>query len=188
MGIRHVGEETAELLANHLDLRTKAVTLKKAQKKNQLSLFSEDTGEEKVEAAQTEEFLEQLQKLSLEDLNGIEGVGDKVAESIFEWAHSPATKPLIQKFARAGILLLVSNQKKSDKLAGLTFVVTGTLPTLSRDQAKELIKQNGGKASSSVSKKTDYVLAGSEPGSKYDTAEKLGVKIIDESAFLALIK
>jgi DNA ligase (NAD+) len=66
-------------------------------------------------------------------------------------------------------------------------VITGTLPSLSRDQARELIKQNGGKASSSVSKQTDYVLAGSEPGSKYDTAEKLGVKIIDEKTFLTML-
>lgn len=188
MGIRHVGEETAELLANHLNLRTKSVVLKKSQKKNQLSLFAEDTGEEKVDAADVMEFLDEMEKLSLEELNGIEGIGDKVAESIFKWVHARGTEPLLRKFARAGILLLVDHRKKSDKLAGLTFVITGTLPTLSRDQAKELIKHNQGKVSSSVSKKTDYVLAGTEPGSKYETAEKLGVKIIDETHFLRLIR
>lgn len=188
MGIRHVGEETADLLAGHLDLKTKPITLKKSQKKNQLSLFAEDAGEEKVEAAEVMDFLNEMKKLTPEELSGIEGIGEKVGESIFEWVHAPSTHALLEKFERAGIVLLVTNQKRSSKLEGLTFVITGTLPTLSRDQAKELIKQNGGKASSSVSKKTDYVLAGSEPGSKYETAEKLGVKIIDEDGFLKLIK
>jgi len=187
MGIRHVGEETAEVLANHLNLKTKTLTLKKSQKKNQMSLFTEDTGEEKVEAAEVTELMAELKRITPEELNGIEGIGDKVGESIFEWIHAPSTEALLTKFARTGILLLTSNQKKSDKLAGLTFVITGTLPTLSRDQVKDLIKQNAGKVSSSVSKKTDYVLAGTEPGSKYDTAEKLGVKIIDENAFQKLL-
>lgn len=186
MGIRHVGEETADLLAQHLELNTKTITLKKGQKKNQMSLFAEEVAEEKVDVAEIPELQEELKKLTIEELNGIEGVGEKVAESIFEWIQDEKTENYLDKFDRAGIKLLVQVSNKSTKLEGLTFVITGTLPTLSRDQAKELIKQNGGKASSSVSKKTDYVLAGSEPGSKYETAEKLGVKIIDEKKFLSM--
>ena len=102
-------------------------------------------------------------------------------------AVSTGVAEIRRNIDRAGVRLLVPVRKKSTKLSGLTFVITGTLPTLSRDQAKTLIKQNGGKASSSVSKKTDYVLAGSEPGSKYDTAEKLGIKIIDEKKFLSML-
>lgn len=187
MGIRHVGEETADLLAQHLVLKTKTITLKKAQKKNQLSLFVEEVAEEKVDVAEIPELQEKLKKLSIEELNGIEGVGEKVAQSIFEWIQDKKHESYLSKFDRAGIKLLVPVSNKSTKFAGLTFVITGTLPTLSRDNAKELIKQNGGKASSSVSKKTDYVLAGSEPGSKYETAEKLGVKIIDEKKFLSML-
>ncbi len=187
MGIRHVGEETADLLAQHLELKTKTIILKKAQKKNQMSLFAEEVAEEKVDVAEIPELHDELKKLTIEELNGIEGVGEKVAQSIYEWIQDDKTEAYLSKFDRAGIKLLVPVSNKSTKFDGLTFVITGTLPTLSRDQAKELIKQNGGKASSSVSKKTDYVLAGSEPGSKYETAEKLGVKIIDEKKFLNML-
>lgn len=187
LGIRHVGEETAELLADHFDLETKAVTLKKEQKKNQLSLFTEDAGEGKIEVASIYDLHKELKKLTPETLNDIEGIGDKVAESIYEWVQDKKTESQLNKFDRVGIRLLIPPRSRSDKLRGQTFVITGTLPSLSRDQAKELIKQHGGKTSSSVSKKTDHVLAGSEPGSKYETAEKLGVNIIDEKKFLAMI-
>ena len=187
MGIRHVGEETAELLADHLNLKTRTITLKKNQKKNQLSLFTEESAEEKADVAEIPELQKELGKLTIEELSGIEGIGEKVAQSIHDWIQDKKTEAYLGKFDRAGVKLLVPAGNKSSKFAGLTFVITGTLPTLSRDQAKELIKQNGGKASSSVSKQTDYVLAGSEPGSKYDTAEKLGVKIIDEGKFMSML-
>jgi DNA ligase (NAD+) len=187
MGIRHVGEETAELLAEHLDLKTKRITLKKEQQKKQLSLFTEEAAEETVEVAEIPEMQKALRRLNIEELSAIEGIGEKVAEAIDEWIKDPKTQAYLQKFDRVGIKLTVPPRHKSNKLKGATFVITGTLPSLSRDQARELIKQNGGKASSSVSKQTDYVLAGSEPGSKYDTAEKLGVKIIDEKTFLTML-
>lgn len=186
MGIRHVGEETADLLAEHLDLKTHPIKLKKEQQKNQLSLFTEENDDE-VEVASIKELSHELKKLTLDVLNEIEGIGEKVAESIVEWAHASETHKLLEKFERAGIKLRVTKRSTSDTLSGLTFVITGTLPTLSRDQAKDLIKANGGKASSAVSKNTDYVVAGSEPGTKYEKAEKLGVKIIGEEAFLKMI-
>jgi DNA ligase (NAD+) len=89
------------------------------------------------------------------------------------------------------ILTLQKEQKPaggSSAITGKVFVLTGTLPTLSRDVAKEMIKQAGGKVSSSVSKNTDYVLAGNDPGSKYDDAQKLGVTIIDEEGLINLLK
>ncbi len=187
MGIRHVGQETADILAKHLNLEAKPITLKKAQKKNQMSLFAEEVVEEKVDVADIPELLAKLSKVSVEELNGVEGVGEKVAQSIYDWIQDEKREAYLNKFDRAGIKLLVPVSNKSTKFDGLTFVITGTLPTLSRDQAKDMIKQNGGKASSSVSKKTDYVLAGSEAGSKYETAEKLGVKIIDEAKFLSML-
>jgi len=188
LGIRYVGEETADILANHVQLKTKKITLKKKQKKNQLSLFSEESVNEEVEVASVEDLYDDLSKLSLEELGAIEGIGDKVASTIFKWAQSETAEAYLRKFERVGIKLLVSSQKKSNKLEGKTFVITGTLPSLSRDKAKEIIKMNGGRTSSSVSKKTDYVLSGTEPGNKYNKAEELGIRIIDEYEFLKLIK
>ena len=128
MGIRHVGEETAELLAKQLNLATKAVTLKKGQKKKQLSLFAEQTNDERVEVASVLELISKLQDLELDQLNAIEGIGDKVAESIHEWIKDKKTTAFLKKFDRAGIKLTVPEQNRSSKLEGLTFVITGTLP------------------------------------------------------------
>lgn len=188
LGIRHVGEETAEILSNHLRLEGKRVELKREDRKNQLSLFQDAAADEAVELATVSDLAESMKTMSAQTLDQVEGFGDKVARSIFDWFQSPANQSLLKKFDRAGVRLMVSNKKHSDKLDGLTFVITGTLPSLSRDQAKDMIKLNGGKCSSSVSRKTDYVLAGSEPGSKYESAEKLGIKIIDEEAFLKLLR
>ncbi|MBU1017557.1 NAD-dependent DNA ligase LigA [Patescibacteria group bacterium] len=188
LGIRYVGDETAEILAEHLTLTAKEIEVKEEQKRDQMSLFTEESKTKKVNAADIESLIDNIQKLTLETLNDIDGIGDKVAESIHEWFNDAKNIHYLKKFQRADIKLTVEDRsEKSDKLKDLTFVITGTLPTLSRDKAKELIKQNGGKTTSAVSKNTDYVLAGTEPGSKYDTAEKLGVKIIDEKAFLGMV-
>ena len=187
MGIRYVGEETADILANHLELKTEAVTLKQEQKKNQLNLFLNEEDEDTIEVASLEELIRHLKALNLETLNHIDGVGEKVAEAIEKWGQDEKTHKLLEKFGRVGVKLRVTATSKSNELEGKTFVITGTLPSLSRDQAKALIKKHGGKATSSVSKKTDFVLAGSEPGSKYEKAGKLGVKIVDEPTFLKMI-
>ena len=188
LGIRFVGAETAELLASHLTLKTHSITLASAQKRDQMALFEEESVGETVEVAEIDEFLSVLQSLSSEDLISIEGIGEKVAESIYEWMHNPDTIALLKKLQNNGVKLKVSNIEKGDSLKDLTFVITGTLPTLSRDKAKELVKQNGGKVTSSVSKKTDYLLAGSEPGSKYEQAERLEIEIINEDKFLKMIQ
>ena len=188
LGIRYVGAETAELLASHLTLKTHKIEIKKTQKRDQMTLFTEEQPKKQIEVAEIKSLIDEMQKLSLEELMDIEGIGDKVAESIYEWFKDEKSTRYLKKLERVGVKLTIEGKKaKSTKLKGLTFVITGTLPSLSRDKAKELIKQNGGKATSSVSKNTDYVLAGSEPGSKYDTAKKLGVKIIDEKKFLEII-
>ena len=193
LGLRYVGDETAEILAEHLILETKEIEIKEEQKRDQMSLFSDsfDSAQgdaKKINAADIESFIDEIQKLSLEDLMDIDGIGNKVAEAIHEWFNNEKNVKYLQKFQRVGIKLTVEDQsEKSDKLKDLTFVITGTLPTLSRDKAKELIKQNGGHVTSAVSKNTDYVLAGSEPGSKYDKAEKLGVKIIGEEDLRGMV-
>ena len=189
MGIRFVGVGTAELLANHLTLATHSVTIKAEQKKEQMALFEEKVESEKIEVAEMKDLIQALKPLSLEDLQEkIEGIGDKVAESIYEWINTPKTITYLKKFQRNGVKLTVeSGPEQTDKLKEFTFVITGTLPTLSRERAKDLIKQNGGKVTAAVSKKTTHLLAGSEPGSKYEKAKKMGIKIVTEEELLGMI-
>jgi DNA ligase (NAD+) len=131
--------------------------------------------------------LKKIRNATYEELSGIEGVGEKVAESVVEFFSSDKNSKLIDKLLEEVDIL---KQKKylSNKLSGHVFVITGTLPTLSRDQAKKLIEGNGGKVSGSVSSKTSYLLAGENGGSKYSEAVKLGIKIINEEELTKLIK
>lgn len=131
---------------------------------------------------------EKFRKASEQELARIEGVGPIVASSVSEWFadshHSKKVDELLKQ-------VTIENPKPkttSAKVSGKTFVLTGTLPTLSRDEAKELIRKVGGKVAGSVSKKTDYVVAGESAGSKLDEAQKLGVSVISEAEFLKLIK
>ena len=122
-----------------------------------------------------------------EDIVAIEGFGGVMAESVAAFFSKEGTKDLISRLAAAGVNMEYRGNRRSDKLAGLTIVVTGTLPTLSRDEAEALIAQNGGKASSSVSKKTSYVLAGENAGSKLTKAAELSVPVIDEDELKRMI-
>lgn len=101
--------------------------------------------------------------------------------------REPHRIALINRLKQLGLNMNYSGQKVSDKLAGLTFVLTGTLPTLKRDEAKEMIEKRGGKCSGSVSKKTSYVVAGEEAGSKLTKANELGVPVLTEEQFLQMI-
>lgn len=125
--------------------------------------------------------LDDLAKAGVDELTEVEEVGPKVAESIAEFFSEKANQELLRKLKRAGLRFQQERKAPRDtRLAGKTFVFTGTLPHLSRDEAAALVSARGGKVSSSVSKKTDYVVAGADPGSKYDKARELGVTIIDE--------
>lgn len=120
------------------------------------------------------------------ELSQIEGVGEIIAKSIRDYFESKENKQVLQHLLKE--VEIVGEQKKnSNKLSGKTFVITGTLPTLSRDEAKDLIRDNGGDVSSSVSKKTSFVLAGEDPGSKYERAIELGIKVIDEKELLEMV-
>jgi DNA ligase (NAD+) len=135
--------------------------------------------------------LDALSKARADKLQEIAGVGPRVAESVAEWFARPVNKNVIKKLKAAGVWpqggqSAVSN-KQSDKLAGLTFVITGTLPTFSRDDAKELIESHGGKVTDNVSKKTSYLVLGEAPGSKYEKAKSLGVKIVGEEELKKLV-
>ena len=133
--------------------------------------------------------LENIQKVSFEDLDSIKDVGDVVAKSVYDWFQNEYNQKLLDKFKKAGLhVLKQESAQKSLKLKGQTFVFTGSMDDLSREQAEELVRVHGGDISSSVSKEIDYVVAGSEPGSKYEKAQKLGVKIISEKEFLSMVK
>lgn len=128
--------------------------------------------------------IDSVSQASQADLESIEGVGPRIAASIVAWFSRPANQALIEKFRQAGVTLQVAQPAQAERaprsLAGLTFVITGTLPTWSRTEAKEFIEQHGGKVTGSVSKNTAYVVMGDNPGSKADKAQSLNIPILDE--------
>jgi DNA ligase (NAD+) len=152
LGIRFVGERTAELLA--------------------------------------EEFgsIEALESATAEELERVEEVGPRISQAILEFSAQPANKSLVENLKDAGVDMTAEKKARSTQLAGLTFVLTGTLPTLTRDEAKRRIEAAGGKTAGSVSKKTNYVVAGEDAGSKLDKARALDVRILNEAELLAMLK
>ena len=153
LGIRFVGERTAELLA--------------------------------------EEFgsLDMIAAAGAEELQEAPEVGPKVAESVFQFFREPRNQELVNRLRAAGLRFEYQSARPSGgALDGLTFVLTGTLPTLTREEAKRLIEIAGGKVSGSVSKKTNYVVAGEDSGSKLAKARALGVQVVNEAELLELIK
>jgi DNA ligase (NAD+) len=133
--------------------------------------------------------LDEVFAASVDQLTECEDIGEVIAQSVFQWEGDPQNQKLIANLRKAGLNFksaLYQPKAKAGPLAGRTFVLTGTLPTLKREEATAKIEAAGGKVSGSVSKKTDYVVAGAEAGSKLDKAQKLGVKIIDEPELLRL--
>ena len=132
--------------------------------------------------------LDKLASATVEELSEVPEVGPKVAASIVEFFSEPANRKLVEKLRKAGLRFTEERKAPRDsRLAGKTFVFTGALAHRSREQAEELVVSHGGKVASSVSKKTDYVVVGTEPGSKYDKAKSLGITILDEAQFKKLL-
>jgi DNA ligase (NAD+) len=152
LGIRFVGERTAQFLAEHFGA------------------------------------LDELVKANEEELQQVEEVGPRIAKSIVEFFAEPKNRELVEELRAAGLTLRGKKKERGTKLTGKTFVLTGTLANYSRDEAKKLIEDAGGKVTGSVSKKTDYVVAGADAGSKLDKARELGVDVIDESTMEKLLK
>lgn len=167
LGIRHVGEETALLLASSPLIK----------------------GRDREGYVTTNNFIKYFQSLSKEELEEIDDIGPKVAESIYNYFHDEDRIDLIKRLFDNGITIKETQKHTNTetRLEGKTFVLTGTLESLTRDDAKEKIRQAGGKISSSVSKNTDYVVAGEDPGSKLDKAQSLGVTILNEEEFMSLV-
>src|SRR6202161_1772675 len=151
LGIRMVGERTAQFLAEHFG------------------------------------SMEALESAGGEELQDVNEVGPRIAESIVEFFGIAANRKLVERLREAGLTLCGQKKQRGTKLAGKTFVLTGTLAHFTRDEAKKMIEDAGGKVTGSVSKKTDYVVAGADAGSKLDKAKDLGVKVVDEKEMQQLL-
>jgi len=142
----------------------------------------------------TQQFptVEQLASASAAQIEGVYGIGPEIAQSVSQWFQVPANQTLINRLREAGLQLAAqvrtTTKPKSQALSGKTFVLTGTLPTLKRDEAKELIEKAGGKVTNSVSSKTDYVVVGEEAGSKLEKAQSLGITQLSEAQLMELLK
>ena len=132
--------------------------------------------------------LDSLMEAELEELTRIPDIGGITANYIVEWFRNPQSQHLIGRLREAGVDFSSHEEKKDDRFAGLTFVLTGTLQQYTRDEASAIIESYGGKTSGSVSKKTSYVLAGENAGSKLTKAESLGIPILSEADFAAMIR
>jgi DNA ligase (NAD+) len=132
--------------------------------------------------------IDAIMKASTEELAAVDGVGDVIAKAAREFFDRPGTSEIVEKLRRAGVRFEEERAKPTGPLVGKTFVITGTLEKFSREEAGERIEALGGKVTSSLSKKTDYLVVGASPGSKVDKATKLGVRALDEAAFLALLE
>jgi DNA ligase (NAD+) len=152
LGIRMVGERTAQFLAEHFG------------------------------------SMEEIENASIEELQSVDEVGPKIAESIAEFFSNAANRKLVERLGAAGLAFKGKKKERGTKLAGKTFVLTGTLAHFTRDEAKKMIEDAGGKVTGSVSKKTDYVVAGTDAGSKLDKAKELGVAVIDEKEMEKLLR
>ncbi len=151
LGIRFVGERTAELLAQEFG------------------------------------SIEALMEASAEELERVEEVGPRISQAILEFFADKENRNLVKRLEDAGVDMTAEKKQRSTQLSGLTFVLTGTLPKMTREEAKEKIEAAGGKTAGSVSKKTSYVVAGEEAGSKLDKARELKIPVIDEEGLLALL-
>jgi len=151
LGIRFVGERTAEFLAQHFG------------------------------------SLDAIMQAGVEELQEVNEVGPRVAQSIYDFFQEPKNVELVERLRQAGLTFTGKKREKGTRLAGKTFVLTGTLANHSRDEARKMIEDAGGKVTGSVSKKTDYVVAGADPGSKLDKARELGVSVIGEEEMLRLV-
>lgn len=184
LALPRFGEKSADNLITAINER-REISLARFLVAMSIPNVGEETAEDLAEHFGT---LEKIKKAKLEELQAISGVGPIVGQSVFAWFQDEQNLAMVDGLLEEIKVLSFGKTNKSRRLAALTFVLTGTLPTLSRDQAKELIRRNGGEVSSSVSSKTDYVLAGEEVGSKLDKAQELGVKIIDEKEFKKMLR
>ena len=152
LGIRHIGQKAAKLLAGRFGT------------------------------------MNAVMEASLDDINAIDGFGEIMAESVVRFFELEPSRKMVEELARAGVRMVDNSERADDRFAGMTFVLTGTLPTLKRDEAAALIERYGGKTAGSVSKKTSVVLAGEDAGGKLAKARQLGIRVISQAEFEEMLK
>lgn len=178
-----MGRKSAENLVNAIE-----TSKSRGLEKLLYALGVRQVGEVAAESiARKLRTLEACMSASIEDYTAIEDIGEITAAALVEFFADDDTRALIERLTALGLKTDANAEERAETLAGLTFVLTGTLPTMTRDEASALIKQAGGKVSGSVSKKTSYVVAGEEAGSKLTKANELGVKVIDEDGLKSLL-
>jgi DNA ligase (NAD+) len=181
--LERVGEKTADALLEQIE-RSKKQPLQRVL----LGLGIRHVGERTAQAL-AEEFgsIDVLIAATEEELTRVNDIGPKVAATVLEFFSNQRNLDLVERLRGYGLTFTAERKVRGTALSGLTFVLTGTLPTLTREDAKERIEAAGGKVSGSVSKKTDYVVAGEEAGSKLEKAQSLGVAVVDEAGLLAML-
>jgi DNA ligase (NAD+) len=183
-GLERMGERSAQNLVNAIS-ESKGRGLERLLYALGVRQVGEVAAEEIARKMRT---VENLFSATYEDFVSIADIGDITARELLDFFSQESTKILIEKLKTYGVDTNAKSEERSDKFAGLTFVLTGTLPTMTRDEASAIIKKMGGKVSGSVSKKTSYVVAGEEAGSKLTKAKELGVNVIDEATLLEMCK
>lgn len=183
-GLERMGKKSAENLVSAIE-KSKSAGLERLLFALGIRQVGEIAAEEIAAKMRT---LDAVIAASYDDFAAIADIGEITARAIVEFFADEKVLELCERLRAAGVSFDAVKEKTADTFAGLTFVLTGTLPTMTRDEASELIKQRGGKVSGSVSKKTSYVLAGEEAGSKLTKANELGIKVISEEDFLQMIK
>jgi DNA ligase (NAD+) len=183
LSLERVGEKTADALLAQIE-RSKSAPLQRLL----LGLGIRHVGERTAQAL-AEEFgsVDALIAATQEELTSINDIGPKVAATVREFFKNERNLALVERLRAHGLRFTAERKVRGSTLSGLTFVLTGTLPTLTREAAKERIEAAGGKVSGSVSKKTNYLVAGEDAGSKLERAEQIGVKVLDEAGLLALL-
>ncbi len=184
LSLDRIGEKTAQSLLQEI-ARSKQAPLDRVLLGLGIRFVGERTAQFLADAFGS---MDRLMQASTEELERVQEIGPRISMSIQEFFQVPANRELIEKLRQAGLNFTAEQKKISSKLSGLTFVLTGTLPTLTREEAKERIEREGGNVSGSVSKKTSYVVAGNEAGSKLDKARKLGVPILNEVELMELLE
>jgi DNA ligase (NAD+) len=180
--LERFGEKSAVNIVSSIQ-KSKTITLPKFIYAQGITHVGEETA---FDLAQRFGSIQKLMGASLEDIGAIPNIGGVVAQSVFNWSQDKRHRQFIERLIRAGIKIETIKVKKTP-LSGKSVVVTGTLDALSREEAKKAVREAGGDWVGSVSKNTDYVVVGANPGSKYDKAQKLGVKILEEKDFLKLL-
>jgi DNA ligase (NAD+) len=181
--LERIGEKTADALLAQIE-----ASKKQPLQRVLLGLGIRHVGERTAQAlAQEFGSMEALMAASEEELTRVNDIGPKVAATVREFFSNDRNLALVEKLRGFGLTFTAERKVRGTALEGMTFVLTGTLPTLTRDEAKERIEAAGGKVSGSVSKKTSYVVAGEEAGSKLEKAQQLGVAVLDEAALLAML-